>query len=201
MKASGPRKELDRITSRIAELRQQERRLVMEAQQAVRHRDDVRERLTAAIADGAVAVDGTTDDPEIKRLHTALAKAEEAIRSGRSDAERDGLRRARDRMETERLRLCREHFADLVGDLVTEAQALHEDVRKVAELVAEVQGRWGLHAQAWDALERQSEIGRQVRLTTPPFPIELGDTSVSPIPRALTDAQAILLPAEEEAAA
>lgn len=184
-------KKLEEIERKLAEIPAKERDLTTRYAQAKRRVEELHGQLSDAIERGAIGTDGSTSDADVQTLHGEIAAAQSAVDNGRWHAESEGLRRARQKLEAERLKIARENFDDLAAELVKSSASTRVMLDEAIASVEKASAAWGSIAAAWLALERAGEYGRSpsTRLDVPAFPISLtGDLDAEPIPFVVMDA-------------
>ena len=188
---SKARKKLDAIERKLAEIPAKERDLTTRYAEAKRLVEELHGQLSDAIESGAIGTDGSTTDVDVQKLHAEIAVAQTAVESGRWHAEREGLHRARQKLEAERLAIVRDNFDELATELVEASASARKLLDDAIASVEKASAAWSSIAAAWLALERAAELGRSpsTRLDVPAFPISLtGDLDAQPIPFTLAQA-------------
>lgn len=188
---SKARKKLDEIENKLAEIPVKESNLATRHAEARRRLEKLHNQLSDAIEIGTVGTDLSTTDDDVQKLHAEIAKAQSAVESGRWNAERQGLHRARQKLEAERHAVAKEHFDELATELVGAAAATRKMLDEAIAAVEKAAAAWSSIGGRWLDLERAADLGRSpaTRLDVPAFPISLtGDLDAQPIPFALAQA-------------
>lgn len=144
--------------------------------------------LEEAFEQGAIGLDGSPSDEQVRRLHGILATAKTDADPELFERKRAGLHSAKQKLEGERTRTAVENFDDLAAELTDEAQKVQGDLGDAMNVVSAVAQKWQALAAAWLALERGADLGRNpaTRLDIPKFPIDVtGDLDALPIPPSL----------------
>jgi hypothetical protein len=180
---SKARKRLAEVDERLTNIAQQERDLATRYAAAKQNVEDLHGELVGAHERGAIGTDGSTTDDDVKKVHGDLAAALAVAESARWDAEAEGLRRAKQKLEGERTKLANEHFHELAAELVLEATSIRTELDEAVNVVAAVARKWNAIGQAWLSLERAADISRHTRLDIPKFPFDVvNDIDALPIP-------------------
>jgi DNA repair exonuclease SbcCD ATPase subunit len=187
---SKARKKLEDIEARLAAIGESERALSTEYGAARSRVEELQLELEEAFEQGAIGLDGSPSDEQVRKLHAVLAKAKTEADPELFERKRAGLQRARQKLEAERVRVATENFDDLAAELVEDAQNVRSEFDEALTVIGAVAQRWQSLASAWLTLERAADLGRDyaTRLDIPKFPLDVtGDLDAMPIPPSLAD--------------
>lgn len=185
------RKKLEAIERKLAAIPAKERDLSLRYAEAKRRVEELHSQLSDAIESGAVGTDFSTSDADVQKLHGEIAAAQNAVDNGRWHAEREGLHRARQKLESERLKIAQDNFDELAIELVNASKSTRIMLDEAIAAVEKAAAAWNSIGQAWLALERATDRGRSpaTRLDIPAFPLSLtGDLDAEPIPFSFAEA-------------
>lgn len=188
------RKKLAEIEKKLDEIAAAEVSLNDERRAVINEAEELRDLWSRAIGDGSLNLDGTPPpgaNEAVRDLSAEFAAAKSKAESDSFSVRADGLRHRRQALESERQRVAVEHFDELSAELIDEAASVRADLDDAVKVVVAVAQRWHSLGQAWLALERAADMGRNhaTRLDIPKFPLDvIGDANVMPIPPTLTGA-------------
>lgn len=164
------RRKLDALAAQQVKIDEADRRLREEYAEAEREAADAREALAASLAE-AFVTDGSAASAEQAALHARLAKADARVQSSRWLAERDGLDRARRKLDGDARQAAEDGFDELAGELQAQGERVDALVAAALEAVRTARVEWDALAARWVALERGAGLSQHVRLDLPTFPL------------------------------
>lgn len=167
----GPtRRKLDALAAQQVKIDEADRRLREEYAEAEREAVEAREALADSLAE-AFVTDGSPASAGQAALHARLAKADVRLRSSSWQARRDGLHRARRKLDADARQACEDGFDELAGELREQGEHVDGLVAAALEAVHTARTAWDALAARWVALERGAGLAQHVRLDLPPFPL------------------------------
>lgn len=165
--------ELDAIEADLASVKQAELELRSENEAALGRVRQLTERLSEV----ALAGEGR-DDVEVE-----LAAAEAEANSAKWRARRSGLERRERQLKARQHEVTRDGLAELSAELVEQADRLAAEVAEWAGRGEQLRDAWVAQVRAWEKLTVDLGGFRVVgRMDVPPFPAELPDPEVRPVP-------------------